>query len=312
MIITAIILLLFIIGIVLFVTFFKSRKLSDYTSKLEYEHEKQSRSFAKYTGLTFIVVSLVLLFLSTFTIVNAAQVGVPVSFGKVGNPLSSGVHFVAPWTKVESFPIRPFAVPDVTIAARTSQAGSVRVTAGARWQVVASEAKETYLQVRTGDEQKISETVVDKALGTAIGNVYVTLDNATATTDRVNAESLILNETNRLVNQYGIKINNVFLRSVEPDSTTSDALARVAAQQRATQIAILAVQTAEKQAEANRQQALGIQQAAKAVAGLMPVEVQALCINAWEREVAKGIEAGVPVYTNPCSAQQTSLAVPAK
>jgi hypothetical protein len=34
---------------------------------------------------------------------SAYEVGVPVTFGKIGTPLTSGVHFKSPFTNVTSF-----------------------------------------------------------------------------------------------------------------------------------------------------------------------------------------------------------------
>jgi crossover junction endodeoxyribonuclease RusA len=45
---------------------------------------------------------------------------------------------------------------------------------------------------------------------------------------------------------------------------------------------------------------------------LTPQQVQALCIQAWERQVAKATEAKVPLYTNPCGASSLPVTTTAK
>lgn len=252
------------------------------------------------TGFGIGFVGFLIAVFSMVTIVSATEVGVPVSFGKVGSPLTAGLHVVAPWTDVESLPVRPFPVEDMTIKGRTSQGGQVNATVGARWHVIPAQAGDLYLQVRTGDEDQISKTVVDKALGTAVGNVFVTEDNQTATTDRTGVERALNDEVNRLVSSYGITVDNVWLRQVEPDQTTADALARVAAQQRATIIAQEANKTAQADATRRLTEAEGLKQAASQVANLSPTQVQALCLQAWERMETAAINQGQPMYTAPC------------
>lgn len=267
----------------------------------------------KYFRLATIIPAVLFILLgifSTFVVVGATDVGVPVAFGRAGDPMTSGVHAKAPWTKVETFPVRPFSVPDIEITARTSQAGQVKAIIGARWHIDPARARDTYLQIRTGDEDRISKEVIDKALGQATGNVFVAKDNMTATTDRAGVEAALLTEINRLTAPFGVTVDNVFVRSVEPDQKTADALARVAAQQRETEIATESVKTATERAKANLEDAKGVKSAAAEIpAGITPEQVHALCIQAWERTAAKAITAGAPLYTSPCGA--SSAIVPA-
>lgn len=265
------------------------------------------RPFLIGGGVILLVAALVTWFFASFTIVKAAEVGLPVTFGKVGQPMQPGAHLTAPWTSVETFPTRPFGVPDVTITARTSQAGQVKATVGARWHVLPTGARDLYLQVRTGDEQKISEQVIDKSLGQAVGNVFAAKDNMTATTDRLGVESAILAELQRLTAPYGIAIDNVFVRAVEPDAKTADALARVAAQQRATEIATEAQKTAQAEAKRREIEAGSLAATAQQVPNLTPQQVALLCAQTWERMATKAIEAGVPLYTSPCGTSATPV-----
>lgn len=258
-------------------------------------------------GCAFVIGGLVAAF-NMVTIVQGYEVGVPVAFGKVGAPLRSGLHVVAPWTKVETYPIRPLAVPDVKITARTSQAGQVNVTAGARWSVVPANAGELYFQVRTGDEEQISSAIVDKALGQVVGNVFATMTNANAVSDRTGAERDLRAALADQLKPYGIQVDSLFLRSVEPDAKTADSIARLAAQQRATEIAVEATKTAGEQAKQRLIEAQGLKAAAAQVAGLTPTEVLALCALGWERQQQNATDAKVSMYTTPCGSS-TPLAV---
>ena len=248
-------------------------------------------------------------FFSTFTIVQGYEVGVPVAFGKVGPPLQSGVHFTAPWTKVETFPTRPLAVPDVEITARTAQGGKFDVKVGARWSVVPDKARDLYFQVRTGDEERISKDVVDKALGQAVGNVYSQMDNTTAISDRGPVEVALTTELQRLVDPYGIKVNTLFLRSAEPDEVTARAISSFTSQQQATRVAEESEKTAAALARSRQVEAAGIKTAqASLPTGLTDQQVQVLCMQSQERVAQAAIAKGVPVYALPCGGSATTIA----
>jgi len=238
------------------------------------------------------------------TIVGAADIGVPVSLGHAGTPLSSGVHLKTPWTTVYTLPRRPLPVDDMTVKARTQQAGQVTVTIGGRWHVDPDHATDTYLQVRTGDESRISREIVQRAVGQVVGEVYAGLDNITATKDRISPPREIKEQLTQSVARYGVVIDDVYLRAVEPDAKTSDSLARYAAQQAETQIAEEAQKTAAKEARRRQIEAGGLKAAAGSVPRISDQQVQLLCAQSWERMAAKAISAGVALYTSPCTIGQ--------
>jgi regulator of protease activity HflC (stomatin/prohibitin superfamily) len=308
---TVVLALLALVAIASFVVWLKARAIAaprDGESEDEYRTRLRRRAANDEFGpgvflgitLAFVAAFAATLFWHTFVIVQGYEVGVPIAFGNVGEPMAPGPQFVAPWVNVETFPTRPLAVPDVTINARTSQAGSVSVVAGARWSVVAKDARTLYFQVRTGDEDYISASIVDKALGQTIGNTFAGFSNSDAVSDRAVVEAKLKDNLSALVAQYGIRIDSLFLRSVEPDAKTSDSIARLAAQQRDTQIAVEAQNTARAEALRRQIEAQGLVDAAKLVSGVTPAQVSALCLQAWERMQTAATNAHVPLYTNPC------------
>jgi regulator of protease activity HflC (stomatin/prohibitin superfamily) len=235
------------------------------------------------------------------TIVGAAETGVPVTFGHIGAPLNSGAHLKLPWTKIHGLPKRPLAVDDITVTARTAQAGQVKVVVGARWHVDPDHATDTYLQVRTGDEGRISREIVSRAIGQATGEAYTQYDNVAASKGRERAQKDVKDRVSKALTRYGIVMDDLFLRSVEPDKTTSDALARLASQQQETAIAREAQATAQEDAKRRRVEAEGLRSAAAGIpAGVSPGQVQLLCAQSWERMATRAIAAGVPLYTAPC------------
>lgn len=57
-------------------------------------------------GFGVLALGAVLTIGSSVRLIGATDIGVPVTFGKVGSPLRSGIHLVAPWTEINSFSIR--------------------------------------------------------------------------------------------------------------------------------------------------------------------------------------------------------------
>jgi regulator of protease activity HflC (stomatin/prohibitin superfamily) len=276
---------------------------------------KEAGSYAglgRVIGLCLSVFTLVVAAFSMLTIVGPTEVGVPISFGQVGSPLTSGLHVVAPWVGVETYPIRPFAVDDMDVKARTSQAGSVTYRVGARWHVDPAQARETYLQIRSGDEDVISQKIVDPNLATAAGNIATKRDNLSATTDRIGVEADLLAEVNRLVQSYGIKVDQVFLRHIEPDATTAQSIAQLASQQQRTKIAAESVQTASQQAKAREVEAQGLQQAANTAKDVTGAQAYALCVQSWERMTQYAIDHGQTLYSQPCGGANQAPLVTAK
>lgn len=245
--------------------------------------------------------------LTCLTIVQGYETGVPVTFGSVGRSMGSGLHVVAPWTSVEAYPKRPLTVPDVEIVARSAQGGQFTVTLGGRW--FTNNASELYFQVRTGDEDTITKNVVDPAMSQAIQNVYSNVTNQQAITDRATVEGMLLKETQKQLDRYGIKMDAVFLRKSEPDQHTSDVISQLTSQQQQTEIAKAAQLTAIEQGKVQKQQADNLTVAASQLPpSLTAQQEQLLCAQIWERAVTAAIAKGVTVYTTPCGAAPQAIA----
>ncbi len=302
MVTTAIIVLLVIgslIGLLI------SRKSTDTDSKM----------IGTGASLGFLVVGFVVLFFSTFTIVQATQVGVPVSFGHVGKPLDNGVHFVAPWTSVEEYPIRPLTVQltgHEKVIARTADAGQMSVEIAARWRVEKQDAEKLYYQSRTGDLNAISDNIVLPNLRQAVGQIYSVTGNLDAISNRDKVAEDIRLQLNKQLVPYGIIVDTVSMRSVEPDAATASTISLYASQQQATRIAQEATKTATIEAQRRLIEAQGLKTAASAASGMTASELQSICMQVWQQVISKGIDKGVPVYTNPCSSSTSSVIVNGK
>lgn len=279
-------------------------------SKDSYAEVQHPRRFVNLIAGGISLVTVLTFFFSSLTIVSATEVGVPVSFGYVGDHLNSGVHFVAPWTTVDKYPTRPVTVQlagGEKVIARTADAGQMSVEIAARWRVEQKDAKTLYFQSRTGDINAISDTIVLPNLRQAVGQVYSVTGNLDAISDRERVAEDIRKQLNKQLLHYGIIVDTVSMRSVEPDNATAATISQYASQQQATRIAEEAKKTATIEAERRLIEAQGLKKAAQAAGGMSTSELQSVCMQVWQQVITKGIEKGVSVYTNPCANSSVSV-----
>jgi regulator of protease activity HflC (stomatin/prohibitin superfamily) len=241
--------------------------------------------------------------LSITTVVSANQVGVPTTFGKVGQPVQSGINVTSPFTKVNKLPTRPVTVEltdEDAVRAATSQAGSYTVEISTRWATDRNNANKLYLQARTGDEDKISKDIVAKSLRQAVNDVYAGFTNVDANERRAEISALVNKRLSALMLSYGIEITDVNLRSSVPDDATKAAIASFAAEQQKTKVAQQAKLTAEAEAASRLATANGVRDAANATKNLSPEAQASACLAATERAIKVAADKGISVYVPLC------------
>lgn len=249
----------------------------------------------------------------SFKVIGANEVGIPVTFGRAGDVIDSGPEFVAPWTEVETYPTRPRTM-QVVANIRTSEQGHVAITISARWATSREHARDLFLQARSGDDERIEREIVGPNISGAAGAYYGGLLNVDAVNGQnweENADAVEVKATQYL-GRYGIKVDTVQIRQVKPDKTTDEAISRIAAQERETQVAKKSQETAAAQAAQRLTEATGIKRAADQLATLTPTQLQALCLQASERVLNKNWEKGIPTYTLPCQPGGTPVIANAK
>ena len=281
----------------------------------DYDQRRRSSKAPTVVAVSLGAIAVLLAAVPAVVVIGPTDVGVPVSFGKVGQPLTSGLHVVAPWTTIESYPTRPVTVEvsgGQQIIARTSDAGQMRIEVAARWKVDPAKAKDLYLQVRTGDDDRISSEIVVKNLRQAVGEVYSRTNNLDAVNDRTKVTSEIAARLQAALDAYGITVEDINLRSVEPDEKTAASIAAFASQQQATRIAEEAKKTATSEAERRLIEAQGLKTASQALEGISPAQAAILCMQVWQQTVAKATDAGQSIYTTPCGGAAAAISVPAK
>jgi regulator of protease activity HflC (stomatin/prohibitin superfamily) len=242
------------------------------------------------------------------TIVRANEVGVPVTFGRIGEPLQSGPHITAPWTDVQTLPTRPRTF-QATAKVRTGESGSVTIRMSGRWATNRAAAATLYQQARTGDEDRIQNEIIGPNLVGAAGAFYGGLTNFDAVSGAKWAANAAGSQAiaSRYLDRYGITVDSVLVREVIPDKATEDAIGRYAAQQRATNVAIEAQKTAAAEAKRRQIEAEGLAAAAGVTKNLTPSELATLCLQATERIAEANAVKGIPTYVSACGGGSTSV-----
>ncbi|MEU6006191.1 prohibitin family protein [Streptomyces sp. NPDC047453] len=235
---------------------------------------------------------------STVYVVSAYEVGVPVTFGKVGAPMTSGMHLKAPFTDVTPFSTRPVDLnlsdKDV-VEVRSSQGGVMYAELTVKWAVTPDKAGELYRLA--GSEDAIQQRLVYPDSREIVRNVfarYTSEQGYASAREKINAEiGELIKE--RLAPR-GIHITAVNLRNVKPSDALQKQIDRKIQQKEATERATEATRTAEEEAKRRKIEAEGIARANKILNDSLTDKVlMNQCIDAY-REAAKEN----PVYAVPC------------
>ncbi|MFF5975298.1 prohibitin family protein [Streptomyces sp. NPDC012769] len=238
------------------------------------------------------------LIVSMTYVISAYEVGVPVAFGKVGTPMSSGMHLKSPFTNVTTFSTRPVDLnlsdKDV-VEVRSSQGGVMYAEVTVKWAVQPSKAIELYKLA--GSEDAIQQRLVYPDSREIVRNVFArhTSEQGYASDrEKINAE--IAGLIKERLAPRGIDVTTVNLRNVKPSEALQDQIDRKIQQQQATERALEAARTAKAESDRRRIEAEGIARANKILnASLTDKVLMNQCIDAYKEAAAKN-----PVYAVPC------------
>ncbi|MFI1359254.1 prohibitin family protein [Streptomyces sp. NPDC020898] len=231
-------------------------------------------------------------------VVRAYEVGVPVTFGKVGQPLNSGVQFKSPFTDVTSFSTRPVDLnlydKDV-VEVRSAQGGVLYADVTIKWAVVPAKAVELYRLA--GSEEAVQERLVLPDSREIIRNVFAkhtSEEGYASAREQIGAEIAALIKE-RLAPR-GIDVTTVNLRNVRPSDKLQDQIDKKIQQEQATERAVEASRTATAEAERKRIEAEGIARANTILSKSLSDKVlYNQCLEAY-KEAARAN----PVYAVPC------------
>ncbi|MFE0650182.1 prohibitin family protein [Streptomyces sp. NPDC059534] len=231
-------------------------------------------------------------------VISAYEVGVPVAFGKVGSPMTSGLHVKSPFTNVTTFSTRPVDLnlsdKDV-VEVRSSQGGVMYVEVTVKWAVVPSKSVELYKLA--GTEDAIQQRLVYPDSREIVRNVFARYSSEQGyATDREKINAEIGDLIEQRLAPRGIVVTTVNLRNVKPSDALQGQIDRKIQQQQATERAIEASRTAKAEADRRRIEAEGIARANKILNDSLTDKVlMNQCIDAFREAAAKNA-----IYTVPC------------
>lgn len=130
---------LFILGVIVVLSglgavFYKQTVRPSGRTRLGEPEESYSQRPFALLGALGVIVGLALMVLSSLFIVRATEVAVPVKLGTPGEPLSNGLKFRAPWSKLSRFETR---VQDTEIEVGTtgSDGGALKLNTRVRYSI---------------------------------------------------------------------------------------------------------------------------------------------------------------------------------
>lgn len=231
-------------------------------------------------------------------VVSAYEVGVPVTFGKVGSPMKSGIQFKSPFTDVTSFSTRPVDLDlndKDTVEVRSSQGGVLYADVTIKWAVVPEKAVELYRLA--GSAEAVQARLVLPDSREIIRNVFAkhtSEEGYASAREQIGAE--IAASIKERLAPRGIDVTTVNLRNVKPSKELQEQIDKKIQQEQATERSLEAARTAKAEAERKRIEAEGIANANKIIERSLSDKVlYNQCLEAY-KEAAKAN----PVYAVPC------------
>lgn len=250
---------------------------------------------SRRVGLALLAIGLVLLVLSTLRVIGATAVGIPVTFGSVGEPLRSGIHLVQPWTVINELDLRLTEYTmtradvegsvsgDDSIEVISSDQGRLVVDATVRYAVDPESAEDVFRRLGTTDEQFQVKAVRPEArsaireVATQFGAVELVSERRTEFGDAIEAE------IRARLEPLGIVVNGVALRDVTPSEELQAAADAKLQQEQANERATLELAETVARAEIAVTQAQGEADANEILsASLTPELLARLQIEAYD------------------------------
>lgn len=217
-------------------------------------------------GLVALLVLAVSLTLgSSYNYVGTKQVGIPTSFGKTEKSVGSGLHWLAPWKKmnkldgaIQTDSYEGKDVKDTTpcTTARIAHQSLACVDVTIRWRIQPNSADRLYKDYREFD--RIRDSLVTRRLNAAVNEVFKDIDPL-ATDKEGNTATPSNSELADQVEDYlrsqiqsDIEVMDITIPVVRFDPKTQDRIDAFQAEVANTRIAEQKKRTAEATAAANR------------------------------------------------------------
>lgn len=206
-----------------------------------------------FAGGVLAFVALAILAFSIFTIVPTKQVGVPVTFGKPGQPMSNGLHAKAPWTDIVLMDATTQSLDasgDNPTIAKDVDKADVFVHNNVRWSINEEAAASLYVDYK--DFEGVNDALIQPQLRTAIASVMTNYDPLK--TDNPSYEKLAEDVKTKLQAAVGdrVTIHSVSITLLDFSDATKSRINALNTERGNTRIAEQKKITAAAEAEANR------------------------------------------------------------
>ena len=187
----------------------------------------------RVAAIPLTLVFLGLLIASTATSVDSGTVGVPKAFGKFGEPIGEGLHFVAPWVDVESFDITQQAYTmsakaaegqvkgNDAVAITTSDNLTINVDATVLTRVQPDSAEDILRKLGSGYIAKVvrpNSREVIRSAGTSFTALGI------VTTDRQAYTAKVRADLEKALKPYNIEVVSVNIRDMPLPGTLRKAI----------------------------------------------------------------------------------------
>lgn len=252
---------------------FDSYTMRDFEKKVQ-EREGTSMFFWMAT-VAAVLVGALFFGVSTFTIVSARTVGVPVTFGNTGDPIKSGPEFKGPFTKVVEIDTveqvdnwnngNKEDIDHKTIAIQLGNGSTANAYISLTWKLNGDEANKIYSTYRDDDPTSlVYERLVSPKMKQAVQEVLSTYDPTKPVTETATdvsfvpdyakySEEIKKNFTAAVAKRGTfIEIVDLSFSKLDLDKDTQKRINQYQAEIQKTKIAEQSVKTAEQQAAANK------------------------------------------------------------
>jgi regulator of protease activity HflC (stomatin/prohibitin superfamily) len=203
-----------------------------------------------------------------WTVVGAGQVGVQDTFGKVDpNVLGSGLHLKAPWTNIIKFDVRTQAI-DMTgvndAKALTSEGLTIEMSATTLYHVAPDMSTDIYKTLGIDYTETI---IVPEVRGALREEVAKYRAEDIYSQERGGIARAVEDNLNAKLNPRGIYIDDVIIRNVILPEQLSQAIQAKQTAEQQIQQKLFEVDREKAEAERKRQEAQGIADANRIIAG---------------------------------------------
>lgn len=188
-------------------------------------------------GLLAIVAGIIIPLATSVRVIGATEVGIPVTFGKIGSPLNPGFNIVLPWTEITSFSTR-LQVSDMnrtsgegdrtgddSVTVLSSEGGELNIDVTVRYAVQPNRAADLFRRVRS--MEGVRDIIIRPETRSLMRNVYSRFTAEQGyTTNREKIERIVFDELSAKLKPQGLVLDEISIRDIRPADQILQAINR--------------------------------------------------------------------------------------